>query len=206
MKKETRGRKCTITAQLTERIIEFIRQGCDQATACSLADLPYRTFKDWKARGQNCEEPYVEFFSALSRARNEHKCLLIKLVMAGARGLLPRPADWKAASWLLSKGWPLEFGDWRPLPPPVPAEPQPVHDLSRSLPILVTLPDGTSVDAAEALRAFTSFPRRCSQCSKPLDRPADHEHEHDHDTEPEIAEPVPPFNRLGRKFTLPNGG
>ena len=32
--------------------------------------------------------------------------------------MLPRHADWKAAAGRLEKGWPLEYGDRRPLPSP----------------------------------------------------------------------------------------
>jgi hypothetical protein len=80
------------------------------------------------------KEPYATFLSVISRARDEQKHLLIKLVMAGARGLLPRPADWKASAWLLSKGWPLEFGDR----PPVPTESTPATQMPPMTLILST--------------------------------------------------------------------
>jgi hypothetical protein len=60
------------------------------------------------------------------------------LVMAGARGLLPRPADWKAASWLLSKGWPLEFGDRIA----VETDPVPVSSMP-PMNLILSMPDGT---------------------------------------------------------------
>jgi hypothetical protein len=57
-------------------------------------------------------------------------------VLDSAEALLPRHADWKAASWLLEKGWPLEYGDRRPSPIP-PAEPTPIN-----IPMYATLPGG----------------------------------------------------------------
>ena len=61
---------------------------------------------------------FASFFSVISRARDHHKSRLLKMVQAAAEGLLPHHADWKAAAWLLEKGWPLEYGDRRPLPIP----------------------------------------------------------------------------------------
>jgi hypothetical protein len=110
----------------------------------------------WKEKGSEGKEPYATFLSVISRARDEHKHLLIKLVMAGARGLLPRPADWKASAWLLSKGWPLEFGD-RPPVATEPASPMP------PLTLLFSMPNGEKrpIDFEAAEKIFCGdFPRR----------------------------------------------
>jgi hypothetical protein len=120
---------------LTNQIVEFIQQGCDQKTACNLAGVPYSCYNERKEKGSEGKEPYATFLSVISRARDEHKHLLIKLVMAGARGLLPRPADWRAASWLLEKGWPLEYGDRPPVATEsIPASPTPDMTLVLSMP------------------------------------------------------------------------
>jgi hypothetical protein len=133
-----RGRPTKLNDELTNRIVEFIQQGCNQKTACNLAGVPYSCFNEWKQKGNEGNEPYATFFSVISRARDEHKHLLINLVMAGARGLLPRPADWKAASWLLSKGWPLEFGDRIA----VETDPVPVSSMP-PMNLILSMPDGT---------------------------------------------------------------
>jgi hypothetical protein len=67
-------------------------------------------------------------------------------------------------------------------------EPQPVPDLCASFPMKLSLPDGRTIDAAEALRAFTSFPRRCSECGSHQRR--DHEHEKHECDEPEPEQPM----------------
>ena len=81
--------------------------------------------------------------------------------MAGARGLLPRPADWKAAAWLLEKGWPLEYGD-RPLPPlPAPAEEPKAAPLVMQL--VLSMPNGEKrpIDFESAEKIFCGhFPIR----------------------------------------------
>jgi hypothetical protein len=151
-----KGRPTKLNDELTNRIVEFINQGCDQKTACNLAGVPYSCFNEWKEKGSEGKEPYATFFTVISRARDEHKSLLIKLVMAGARGLLPRPADWRAASWLLERQWPLEFGDRRPVETePIPAAPMPPMTLILSTPDGQTKP--VSFEQAEKIlcRDFT---------------------------------------------------
>jgi hypothetical protein len=111
-----RGRQTILDAELQKRICALLVEGCDQKTACSICGISERAFHSWKERGQKGEEPYATFFDATSRARNRHKLRLVKLVIDGAEGKLPRHADWKAASWLLEKGWPLEFGKERRAP------------------------------------------------------------------------------------------
>jgi hypothetical protein len=105
-----RGRLTIVDAALQKHICDVLAEGCDQKTACSICGVGERTFHSWKERGQKGEEPYGTFFDAVSRARNRHKPRLLTLVIDGAQGKLPRHADWRAASWLLEKGWPLEFG------------------------------------------------------------------------------------------------
>jgi hypothetical protein len=125
-----RGRPTKLNDELTNRIVEFIEQGCDQKTACNLSGVPYSCYNEWKQKGSEGKEPYATFFSVISQARDTHKHLLIRLVMAEAKGVLGRWADWKAASWLLSKGWPKEFGDRIAVETePIPASPMPTMNI-----------------------------------------------------------------------------
>ena len=136
-----RGRPTKLTDELTNQIVEFINQGCDQKTACNLAGVPYSCFNEWKQKGSEGKEPYATFFSVISQARDTHKHLLIRLVMAGAKGVLGRWADWKAASWLLSKGWPKEFGDR------IAVESEPASPM-QPLTIVLSTPDGKKREAS----------------------------------------------------------
>jgi len=131
-----RGRPTKLNDALIKRICAYLQQGVDQKTACNLARVPYSTYNEWKTRGQNGEEPFASFFSIISRTRDRHKSRLLKIVLDAAEGLLPRHADWKAASWLLEKGWPLEYGDRRPLP--IPKE----EPASVGIKMFATLPSG----------------------------------------------------------------
>ena len=104
------GRPTKCSDELTQEIVTLISQGLDQKSAASLCGVSEKTYHTWKELGQQGRKPYVSFYDAVTKARNQHKHLLIKLVMAGAKGVLPK-ADWRAASWLLEKGWPKEYGD-----------------------------------------------------------------------------------------------
>jgi hypothetical protein len=151
-----RGRPSKLDDEVTSRILGFIEQGCDQKTACNLAGVPYSCFNEWKQKGSEGKEPYATFFSVISRARDEHKHLLIRLVMAGAKGALGRWADWRGASWLLSKGWPLEFGDRPPVATEaIPAAPMPPMTL------ILSMPNGEKRKTTfeEAEKIFCNFPR-----------------------------------------------
>jgi hypothetical protein len=157
VKRETRGRKTRLDEALTKRICALLAKGLDQKSACNLAKIPYSTYNEWKARGQNGEEPFASFFSVISRARDRHKSRLLKIVLDAAEGLLPRHADWKAASWLLEKGWPLEYGDRRPLPSPQ-EESTPLH-----VKMFATLPSGKVADVDEMLAVSRQWHEKWNQ-------------------------------------------
>ncbi|SRR6266542_120285 len=161
MKKETRGRKTILNAEVTQRIVEFIEQGCDQKTACNLSGVPYSCYNEWKAKGSEGNEPYTTFLSVISRARDKQKLRLIKIVKDAGEGLLPRHSDWRAAAWLLEKGWPLEYGDRRPLPPPVTTESTPATQMP-PLNLILSMPNGErrKTTFEEAEKIFCNFPRK----------------------------------------------
>jgi hypothetical protein len=153
-----RGRPTKLNDEITNQIVEFIEQGCDQKTACNLAGIPYSCYNEWKAKGSEGIQPFEEFFSVISRARDKHKHWLIKLILAGASGA--RKVDWRAASWMLSKSFPLEYGD-RPLPPlPAPAEEPKAAPLVMQL--LLSMPNGEQRETTfeEAEKIFCNFPRK----------------------------------------------
>ena len=156
-----RGRPTKLNDVLTKRICVHLEKGIDQKTSCNLAGVPYPTFNEWKTRGQKGEEPFASFFSVISRTRDRHKSRLIKIVLDAAEGLLPRHADWKAASWLLEKGWPLEYGDRRLLPIPQ-GEPASV-----GLKMFATLPSGNIASVDEMMEVTRQWHEKWNQAPHP---------------------------------------
>ena len=66
---------------------------------------------------------------------------------------MPRPADWRAASFLLERGWPLEFGavEDRPLPVEPGDEPKKKKEISWALVINTN---------GQSLKEMVDFPIR----------------------------------------------
>jgi hypothetical protein len=125
MKKQKPGRPTKISYSLMRRLAGHLHAGCDIKTSCNLCHVGTQTFRDWKERAENGEEPYTKLFSVASRARDGFKAHLLKIVVDAAR------RDAKFALWLLERGWPNEYGAFGRRPVPLPTEPQPPPDLSR---------------------------------------------------------------------------
>jgi hypothetical protein len=123
--KETRGRKSLLNAALTKRICALLAKGSSIKSACIQCSLGERTYFDWQERGKAGEEPFANFFSAATRAREQHKQRLIETVMEAAH------KDARHAEWLLERQFADEFA--RPEPrtiiiqqSPIPQMPPPV--------------------------------------------------------------------------------
>jgi hypothetical protein len=121
-RRETRGRKTTLTAPLQCKICALLARGSAIKSACLIVGISERVFYDWRTRGKAAEEPFARFFSAVTRARETHKAKLIERIVAASK------ADWKAASWLLERQFASEFGRSEPRTividrPPAPVAP-----------------------------------------------------------------------------------
>ena len=184
-----RGRPSKLSDAITRRICAYLQKGVDQKTSCNLAKIPYSTYNEWKTRGQKGEEPFASFFSVISRARDRHKSRLIKIVLDAAEGSLPRHADWKAASWLLEKGWPLEYGDRRLLP--IPQE----EPASVGLKMFATLPSGNIASIDEMMEVTRQWHEKWNQAPHPT--------REQHENEPMDAWDDP---ATGRVEPIDNGG
>jgi hypothetical protein len=124
--KVQRGRTSLLTRALQTEICKLLQQGSSIKSSCFICGVGERTFYDWRDKGRRSEEPFARFFSAVTRAREEHKAKLIQRIVAAAK------ADWKAASWLLERQFVSEFGRSEPRtividrpPPPVAPVEQP---------------------------------------------------------------------------------
>jgi hypothetical protein len=102
--RKTRGRATLLTPPLQKKICALLAQGSAIKSACIVAaGLGERTYHDWNQRGKNGEEPFATFFSAATRAREQHKARLIQVVMQAAH------KDARHAEWLLERQFPAEF-------------------------------------------------------------------------------------------------
>jgi hypothetical protein len=134
------------------KIAGNLRTGCDIKTACNICGIGTQTFRDWRERAERGEAPYERLFSVASRARDMYKARLLKIVLDAAEGISARHADWKAAAWVLEKGWPREYAPFERRPVPVESQPpKPVPDLSHM--VKFTLHGHPEIDLGEVIHA-----------------------------------------------------
>ncbi len=104
------GRKARLTADpsLQEKLCNEFRAGLAVKTACELCAFSETAFFDYLRRGDptssDHEPQYLEFAQSVARARAEGHRMLHGIIAAAA------PSDWKAASWLLERVAPAEYG------------------------------------------------------------------------------------------------
>jgi hypothetical protein len=141
-----RGRPTKVTRALTKRICALLGKGSTIKSACILLDVGERSYHEWMERGENGEEPFASFFSAATRAREQHQAKLIGVVMEAAH------KDARHAEWLLERQFPSEFSPFDRRPVPVESQPpKPVPDLSHM--VKLTLHDHPDIDVGEVIHA-----------------------------------------------------
>src|SRR5215831_3882167 len=113
-----RGRPIVLNAALTKRICALLQKGSTIKSAAILCGIGERTHHEWMERGQKGEQPFVSFFSAVTRAREKHRQNLIDVVREAAH------KDAKHAEWLLERQFPHEFAPYDRRPIPVEPEPE----------------------------------------------------------------------------------
>jgi hypothetical protein len=138
-----RGRRTLLTVHLRKRLCELLSAGNTVKTSCAAVGVSERSFFDW------CEQK-PHFAQATNRARSQAKIKLVRIITAAA------PLDWRAASFLLERGWPNEYGKvWR----------EPASQEEKPIPVnfFVQQDDGTVVETPYAKLPKKEFPivRQC---------------------------------------------
>jgi hypothetical protein len=89
------------TPTLHKKLCELLAAGNTIKTCCDAVGISERVYFDW------CEQK-VHFSQAVNRARARGKEKLVRLITDAAQ------SDWRAAAFLLERGWPNEYGKaWR---------------------------------------------------------------------------------------------
>jgi hypothetical protein len=114
------GRPSILDHKLQTKICRLLAQGSAIRSACIVCGVSERVFYDWQARGKAGEEPFADFFCAVTRARETHKAKLIQIVLEAAH------KDARHAEWLLERQFAAEFARSEPrtmlVERPVPCE------------------------------------------------------------------------------------
>jgi len=129
-----RGRKSNLTSQLQRIICKLLERGHTISTTCAAAGISERSYHDY------CERD-AAFLAATQRARAKGRARIVE-------SILDSP-DWRAKAWYLERTEPAQFA--RSAERPLPAEPQPVRDLSHM--VKLTLHRHPEVDVGEVIHA-----------------------------------------------------
>lgn len=85
-------------ARAREVMVQRLRGGSTFRDACTLAGIPWRTWKDWRraveVEGRHLDDPDAE--ALVLAAREAHSAATADLM---AHVVVAAPADWKAAAW-----------------------------------------------------------------------------------------------------------
>lgn len=101
------GRKTHLTEELAEQLLALIRSGNYLGVACRAVNLPRRTFGEWLERGKRGEEgdePYVEFRAKVEQARAVGEARNVAAIASAAK------ESWQAAAWMLERQYPERWG------------------------------------------------------------------------------------------------
>lgn len=115
------ARPTLLTPERTEKIVQLIAAGNFSETAALASGISKQTYYNWLARGRAererlndkpnlkpkaKEEPYLEFFDAIEKARAEAEARMVVLITKAAQ----EPKTWQAAAWWLERVAPQKYG------------------------------------------------------------------------------------------------
>ena len=105
-KKLSPGRPCLLTKQREAALLKGIEDGLPLKHAAMLAGISYDTLNRWRKCGEPEYAPieFRNFCKALRRSEAVAVQNLVKLVHGAGT------TDWRAASWMLERRFPEEFG------------------------------------------------------------------------------------------------
>ena len=152
-----------LLGDVKDNILKYIQMGLSYEDSCSLAGITFKTFKNWRDRGEKQTSGiYVSFLQELKQAEVRAKAIHIQNIQQHAKGgydIIKRKikkdsagnileeevitekatGTWTASAWMLERRHPNEFGRNR--------ETQ-VNDNTKPLPFMG---EDTTTDIADPL-------------------------------------------------------
>jgi len=92
---------------LAEQLLAAIRAGSHPSVACEAVGIGKRTLARWMSRGltgKKGDEQFAELRAKIERARGEAEARSVAQIARAAAD------DWRAAAWLLERGFPDRWG------------------------------------------------------------------------------------------------
>ncbi len=101
-----RGRPTKLTPDVQKRITDGIRLGMTLEHAANFGGISYYTLTKWRKRGEEQKSGiYRDFVEALEEANGQAVAALLAKVQKAANN-----DDWRAATWILERRWPEDYG------------------------------------------------------------------------------------------------
>jgi hypothetical protein len=104
------ARPIKLTPAVHDAIVKLVGSGAFVETACEEVGIHKATYYRWLELAEDPDETdsrYAAFYDAVTRARAEFENRTLDVI---ARA---RPADWKAAAWLLERLHPTRYSNMR---------------------------------------------------------------------------------------------
>jgi len=101
------GRPSLFNTERAARVLVAVRRGLTYKNAASYAGISYATLNRWRIEGRerDDESEICQFWKALQQANGEAAFRLIGCIDSAAEA-----GDWKAATWILERRFPDDWG------------------------------------------------------------------------------------------------
>lgn len=99
------ARPTKLTPAVQQTICDALEKGNYRATAAAVAGIHRNTLIDWERRGENGEDLYVDFLTAMQMAEAKAEMALVAEIRHAEPGVPNvRGADlWQAKAWMLER-------------------------------------------------------------------------------------------------------
>lgn len=111
------GRKCTLTKDIQDKIVEILEAGNYQKTAYESLGISERTYFNWLKRGEEAQERYdagdkpnktqekfLQFYQSIKKAEQAAIQRNLQIIQDAAK------KNWQAAAWYLERKAHEQFG------------------------------------------------------------------------------------------------
>jgi hypothetical protein len=100
------GRKCKLTDELAQRILDALSLGATHKTACRAASISKSTFYGWLKKGDDeADGLFRDFLDAVRHVEAQRECEGLAHIAEAGR------VDWRAEAWYLSRRYPERWGN-----------------------------------------------------------------------------------------------
>lgn len=98
------GRTTKCTPEVIKACADAIAEGASIEGACLLSGISVSTYYNWRARGEEGEEPFTAFLEAVKGSETVIESRLVEMILDVV------PDKWQAGAWFLERRFPERWG------------------------------------------------------------------------------------------------